>query len=189
MGYAGIDIGKDARTATIITATARIRDRLDFTNRPDGFAELAARLRPRDRLVMEADTYVYLLHDHLMRLGFKVLVADPGGIKEITASDKKTNQYGSQVRRSVPGSGTCPWRTCRTRTSCATARICEHEISRRSRGGRQTGRPRSRWRIVRRQPRNRCSRFRSVNPHGVGATVRRGWESALLANDRATSKG
>lgn len=97
MGYVGIDIGKDACTATILTGTGRVRDRLDFANRPDGFDELAARLRPRDQLVMEAGTYVYPLHDHFTRLGYTVLVAHPRAIKQITESDKKTDEHDSQV--------------------------------------------------------------------------------------------
>lgn len=36
----------------------RVQGRLDFATRPDSFDELAARLKPRDQLVMEAGTYI-----------------------------------------------------------------------------------------------------------------------------------
>jgi len=82
----GIDIGKDACTATIITKTGHLRGRLDFENRPEGFAKLTTRLKPRDLLLMEAGTYIYPLHDHFRRLGFEVLVGHPRAIRQITES-------------------------------------------------------------------------------------------------------
>jgi transposase len=108
MGFAGIDVGKDACTATIITDTGRIRERLDFPNRPEGFNELAARLKPRDQLVMEAGTYVYPLHDHFTRLGRKVLVAHPRAIKQITESEKKTDAHDSLVLAQLARVGYLP---------------------------------------------------------------------------------
>lgn len=108
MGYAGIDVGKDACIATIITDTGKVRARFDFPNRAEGFDQLRTRLKTRDRLVMEAGTYVYPLHDHFTKLGFKVLVAHPRAIKQITESDKKTDQHDSEVLAQLARVGYLP---------------------------------------------------------------------------------
>lgn len=108
MGYVGIDVGKDACIATLITKTGRVRDRLEFSNRPDGFQRLAARLKPRDQLVMEAGTYVYPLHDHFKRLGYTILVGHPRGIRQITESEKKTDEHDSQVLAQLARVGYLP---------------------------------------------------------------------------------
>ena len=108
MGYVGVDIGKDACVATIITNTGRVRGRLEFANRPEGFAELVARLKARDKLVMEAGTYMYPLHDHLRRRGFNVLVGHPRAIRQITESDKKTDQHDSEVLAQLARVGYLP---------------------------------------------------------------------------------
>lgn len=97
LNIVGIDVGKDLCVTTILTKTGRIKKRIEFANRPAGFAELEKQLKPNDELVIEAGTYVYALHDHFASKGFKVFPAHPRGIKQITESDKKTDRHDSEV--------------------------------------------------------------------------------------------
>lgn len=97
MSYVGIDVGKDACVATVVTRTGRVKHRLEFDNRREGFDQLEGILGPRSTLVVEAGTYVYPLHDHFTTKGYAVLVAHPRGIRQITESEKKTDRHDSEV--------------------------------------------------------------------------------------------
>lgn len=108
MAFVGVDIGKEACTATVITRTGRVTKRVDFANREEGFTRLAASIGRRSKLVIEAGTYAYPIHDHFKRLGHEVLVAHPRGVKQITESDKKTDAHDSEILAQLARVGYLP---------------------------------------------------------------------------------
>ena len=70
--YIGIDVRRKACTASIINTRGKVVDQFDLPNDPAGWRRLDAKLRKGDRLVLEAGTYVYPLHDHFVTLDLSV---------------------------------------------------------------------------------------------------------------------
>lgn len=95
MQYAGIDIGKEACHATILDDQGTLVREFELPNNPKGWKQLEARLRAGDELAMEASTHAYPIHDHFRQRGFKVTVAHPRGVKQITQSESKTDRKDS----------------------------------------------------------------------------------------------
>lgn len=96
MHYAGIDIGKESCHATIVDEQGKVLDQFQLENSPTGWGKLQICLQPGDQVSMEAGTYAYPIHDHFCRAGFKVTMAHPRGVRQITESDSKTDKKDSQ---------------------------------------------------------------------------------------------
>lgn len=97
MRYVGIDIGKKACSVTLVNEEGKSVGQLEIENAKPGWTKLGRRLKPGDRLVLEAGTYAYPIHDHFVAKGFEVVPAHPRGIRQITESDKKTDRRDSEV--------------------------------------------------------------------------------------------
>src|ERR1051326_7242573 len=97
MRYVGIDIGKKACSVTLVSEKGKAVAQLEIENSKPGWDKLQRRLKPGDRLVVEAGTYAYPIHDHFVNHGFEVVPAHPRGIRQITESDKKTDRRDSEV--------------------------------------------------------------------------------------------
>lgn len=97
MRYVGIDIGKKACTVTLVNENGKPLAHLEIQNAKPGWTKLQRRLKPGDRLVLEAGTYAYPIHDHFVNRGFEVVPAHPRAIRQITESDKKTDRRDSET--------------------------------------------------------------------------------------------
>jgi transposase len=95
MQYAGVDIGKEACHATILNQAGDLVEQFELVNNPKGWAQLEKQLGPGDELAVEASTHAYPIHDHFRQRGFKVHVAHPRAVKQITQSESKTDRKDS----------------------------------------------------------------------------------------------
>jgi transposase len=97
MRYIGIDIGKKECSVSFVNEAGKLLSELPIANDKAGWKRLGRRLRPGDRLVLEASTYAYPLHDHFKALGYDVVAAHAKGVRQITESDKKTDKHDSEI--------------------------------------------------------------------------------------------
>lgn len=97
MRYVGIDIGKKTCSVTLVNEKGKAVGQLDIENAKPGWTKLGRRLKIGDRLVIEAGTYAYPIHDYFVAKGYEVVPAHPRGIRQITESDKKTDRRDSEV--------------------------------------------------------------------------------------------
>lgn len=95
MRYAGLDVGKESLTVSILTESGDEDASFTVPNKHRGWTQLAERLDEEDLVGLEAGTYAYPVAEHLMRAGFEVRLGHPKRIHAMIESDTKTDQRDS----------------------------------------------------------------------------------------------
>lgn len=90
---AGVDTGKEACQATVLSQDGAVVGRVEFPNATRGFQQLEGCLNKAagDEIVVEASTYAYALIDHFRDHGFPVVVAHPKKVRMIAENENKTD--------------------------------------------------------------------------------------------------
>jgi len=102
--YVGIDIGKWKCGAAIMDPEGVIVDEFAFTNDTQGIENLASRLTPEDRVVMESTGSVWsTLYDRLDERHVPVVLANPLKTRAIVSARIKSDKVDARILTHLPG--------------------------------------------------------------------------------------
>ena len=98
MKYIGIDIGKWKCRAAVMNPEGVLIDEFSFNNDHQGIEELASRLTPEDRVVMESTGSVWTnLYDSLDERKVPVVLANPLKTRAIASARIKTDKVDARI--------------------------------------------------------------------------------------------
>ena len=98
MKYVGVDIGKWKCRAALMDPEGSIIEEFTFLNNAEGILDLASRLTPEDRVVMESTGSVWeTLYNHLDERHVPVVLANPLKTKAIASARIKTDKVDARI--------------------------------------------------------------------------------------------
>jgi len=98
MKYVGVDIGKWKCRAALMDPDGSIIEEFTFPNDAEGIHDLASRLTPEDRVVMESTGSVWeTLYNHLDERHIPVVLANPLKTKAIASARIKTDKVDARI--------------------------------------------------------------------------------------------
>lgn len=98
MKYIGVDIGKWKCRAAVMNPEGVLIDEFTFNNDHQGIEDLASRLTPEDRVVMESTGSVWeTLYNHLDERHIPVVLANPLKTKAIASARIKTDKVDARI--------------------------------------------------------------------------------------------
>lgn len=98
MRYVGVDIGKWKCQAAFMSQEGKILEEFTFQNDNEGIMNLATRLTPMDRVVMESTGSVWTtLYNNLDERQIPVTLANPLKTKAIASARIKTDKVDARL--------------------------------------------------------------------------------------------
>jgi len=106
--YVGVDVHPSSASVTILDPQSQSCEQFDFPMNPAGMRSFQERLRPEDRVALEATTNAHGLRRRLLGLVKEIAVANPAKMKAISQSHAKTDRNDSYQLAVLFLAGTLP---------------------------------------------------------------------------------
>jgi transposase len=97
MNYVGLDVHKEECQAAILDKEGELVREMRIQTSEEGFAHLAKAIDRKSKLVMEASSSFYFVHDYFKREGFEVKVAHPKQVKAIASAKIKNDKLDAKI--------------------------------------------------------------------------------------------